>query len=173
MIKTMCLCGTIRQMADDSEDSKVTLVASDLTKHLAAIRTILAKSKPLGRDVGYQVVPNNQRTMKILSVKAIDTSKVNQICSRFSDDIHGFWKASGDVHHAELLRRLACVSIFLRSKLDPQDAQVWASPHISSIIQGSRTSELRYAGKKYIKIARKLGGIGSLFWLPLDIPSST
>ncbi|KAH8666253.1 hypothetical protein BGZ61DRAFT_461791 [Ilyonectria robusta] len=111
--------------------------------------------------------------MKIMSVKAIDTSQVNQICSRFNDDIDGFWKASGDVHHTELLRRLACVSIFLRSKLDPQDAQVWASPHISSAIKGSRTSELRYAGKKYIKIARKLGGIGSLFWLPLDIPSST
>ncbi|KAH7140283.1 hypothetical protein B0J13DRAFT_477396 [Dactylonectria estremocensis] len=170
----MCLCSNIRQLADDSGECNTKIDASDLTKHLAAIRSILARSKPLARDVGYQVVPVNQRTSKILSAKPIDIGKVDKICNLFDGDLAGFWNSTAvDALHAELRRRLACVSIFLKSKIDPQNEENWVSPRISALFQAAKTSELRYAGKKYIKIARKLSGIGSLFWLPLDIPSST
>ncbi|KAH7129084.1 hypothetical protein EDB81DRAFT_697144 [Dactylonectria macrodidyma] len=176
MVKTMCLCSSIRQLADNSGECNTKIDASELTTHLAAIRFILTRSKPLARDVGYQVVPVNQRTSKILSAKPIDTERVNKICDLFNGDLAGFWSSSAvDVLHAELRRRLACVSIFLRSKVDLQNQNEdnWISPNISGLYQAAKMSELRYAGKKYIKIARKLGGMGSLFWLPLDIPSST
>jgi hypothetical protein len=166
----MCLCSAVRHLADHFDESEAKLLSSDLNKHLAAIRSILTKSKALARDVRYQVVPNNQRTMKILSIQSVDTLRVNQICDTFKNDIDALWTATEDLVHAELRRRLACVLIFLRSKLD---AKEMVPPSIATLVQGARISELRYAGRKYIKIARKLGSIGAMFWLPMDIPAST
>lgn len=166
----MCLCVSIRRLADSFDEGEAKLLSSELNKHLAAIRSILAKSKALARDVRYQVVPNNQRTMKILSVQSVDTLRVTQICDTFRDDMGAFWAPSDDLVHAELRRRLACVVIFLSSKLEAKDV---VPPRIAGLVQGVRISELRYAGRKYIKMARKLGGIGAVFWLPMEIPAST
>ncbi|KAF4470244.1 hypothetical protein FALBO_2853 [Fusarium albosuccineum] len=149
----MCLCGTIRQLEADFDPDKATELASELNKHLAAIRSILAKSKSLSREVRYQVIPNNQRTMKISSLKSVDIEGTNSIYDRFKDDANGFWNFDNNGYR-ELRRRLACVVVYLRSKLD---AQSWVPPNLSSIVQGQKPSELRYAGNKYIKMARKLG----------------
>ncbi|KAH6891478.1 hypothetical protein B0T10DRAFT_313383 [Thelonectria olida] len=166
----MCLCSAVHHLAGRFDESEAKLLSSDLNKHLAAIRSILTKSKALARDVRYQVVPNNQRTMKILSIQSVDTLRVNQICDSLKDDVDGFWTGSADLVHTELRRRLVCVLIFLRSKLDAKDV---VPPSIAPLVQGARISELRYAGRKYIKIARKLGNIGAMLWLPMDVPAST
>lgn len=166
----MCLCGTIRQLADRFDENEAKHLSADLNKHLAAIRSILTKSKALSRDVRYQVLPSAQRTMKIISIQFVDTTRVDRICDTFRNDLDGFWAGSDDSVHTELHRRLVCVLVFLRSKIDARD---WVPPNIANLIRGARTSELRAAGRKYIKIARKLGSIGSIFWLPMDIPAST
>ncbi|KAF4979182.1 hypothetical protein FZEAL_4555 [Fusarium zealandicum] len=150
----MCLCNTIRELADGFDPDKAMLLVADLNKHLAAVRSILGKSKSLTREVRYQVTPNSPRTAKILSVQTIDIATPTQIYERFRDDIPGFWASSADDKHPELRRRLACVTVFLRSKLNGQG---WVSSDIASVVQGQKVSELRYAGNKYIKIARKLG----------------
>ncbi|KAF4956398.1 hypothetical protein FSARC_11601 [Fusarium sarcochroum] len=165
-----CLCSTIRQLANDSDSRKATSLASNLNKHLEAIRTILAGNKSLSREVRYQIVPSNQRTSKILSLQSIDLEPIRRLYDTFKDDTARFWTSPGDALHQELRRRIACITIFLRSKLDEN---AWISHAITSIAQGRNLSELRYAGSKYIKIARRLGGIGSIFWLPLEIPAST
>ncbi|KAI8651474.1 hypothetical protein NCS55_01392300 [Fusarium keratoplasticum] len=166
----MCLCSTVRHLAAEFDPDEAMGLVSDLNKHLAAVRAILSKSKPLAREVRYQVVPNNHRTMKILSVQSVDVGGVDQLYNRFKDHVQDFWGCSENNLHQELRRRLACVTIFLRSKLD---SEAWVSAGVSGFVQGQKPSELRYAGNKYIKIARKLGGIGSILWLPLEVPSST
>lgn len=165
----MCLCSTVHQLAADFDSTRASRLAFDLNQHLADVHAILAKSKPLTREVGYQVIPNNKRTVKIISSRSVDVAGVNDINESFRGDISSFWSSDVSIP-LEIRRRLACVVIFLRSKLD---AQAWVSPDTAAVVQRSKNSELRYAGKKYIKIARKLGGIGSILWLPLDVPSST
>ncbi|KAH7150143.1 hypothetical protein B0J13DRAFT_594555 [Dactylonectria estremocensis] len=165
-----CLCRTISHLAKDFDGAKAKDLTPELNRHLAAIRSILSKSKPFARDVHYHIAPNNQRAMKVLSIQAVDMTRVNQIFERFKNDLAGFWTPSDDSVHTELRRRLVCLVVFLRSVLDPEAS---IPPQIARFVPGQKHSELRYAGKKYIKIARKLGGIGSVFCLPLDIPSST
>lgn len=166
----MCLCSTIRELAKGQDAGEVLDLAIDLKKHLADVRSVLAKSKSLTRDVRYSVVPNNQRTMKILNVQSIDYTTANQIYQHLHHDVSGLWEASTLEVHAELRRRMACIIIFLRSRLDTNG---WVTADISDVVQGQKLSELRYAGRKYIKIARRLGGIGAVLWLPLEVPSST
>lgn len=165
-----CLCRTLRDLSEDFDEDKATQLASSLNSHLETIRKLLAKSKSLTRDVHWQLIPSNQRTRKILSVKSIDKSRLNLIYQKFNTASHAFWQSTNDFPHMEIRRRIACVVVFLRSELD---REAWTSPDITALFKGSKTSELRFAGKKYVKIARKLGGIGSLFWLPLEVPSST
>jgi hypothetical protein len=165
-----CLCGCINQLIDNFDPKTAAGLASGLNKHLEAIRSILARNKSLAKEVRYQIIPSNQRTAKILSLHSIDLVKAERLHGAFKDDVKGFWVASGDALHQELRRRIACITIFLRSKVDDN---AWASHDVSNLIQGRTLSELRYAGSKYIKIARRLGGIGSILWLPLEIPAST
>ena len=165
-----CLCRTLCDMSEDFDETKATRLAADLNGHLETIRKLLAKSKSLTRDVHWQLIPSNQRTRKILSVRNIDQSRLDRIYRTFNANINAFWQPSTDFPHVEIRRRIACVIIFLRSELD---REAWISPDIALVIQKFKVSELRFAGKKYVKIARKLGGVGSLFWLPLDVPSST
>lgn len=166
-----CLCSTIHQLAHGFDIQKADILVSDLNKHLAEIRSILTKSKTLSRDVRYQVTLNNQRTMKILSIQALKTTAVDELYDSFKDDIDGFWNTSmNDPNHVDLRRRLACVIVFLRSQLNTKDL---IPPSIASLVQSSKLSELRYAGKKYLKMARKLGDVGSVLWLPLEAPPST
>ncbi|KAF5656807.1 hypothetical protein FHETE_10781 [Fusarium heterosporum] len=148
-----CSCSGINQLIDNFDPTKSADLASRLNKHLEALRTILARNKSLSKEVRYQIIPSNQRTAKILSLQPL-----------------GFWTTPGDVLHQELRRRIACMTIFLRSKLDDS---AWMSQDVSNVIQGRTLSELRYAGSKYIKIARRLGGVGSILWLPTEVPAST
>lgn len=166
----MCLCSTVRDLADNFDQGRATGLAAELNRHLGAVRTLLAKSKALNRDVGYQVIPNNHRTSKIFAAHSIDSKTPVEICHRYQGNPREFFTSEDPVVHPELRRRLACAVIYLRSSLDTQS---WASPDISPLIQGQKLQELRYAGKKYIKMARRLGGIGSILWLPQSVPSST
>ncbi|KAH6689807.1 hypothetical protein F5X68DRAFT_204288 [Plectosphaerella plurivora] len=173
----MCLCDTVAQLARSFDPDVAAALSSDLSRHLSAIRSVLARSKPLSRDVGYQVVPNNQRTAKVLAARPSDPKALARLAFRCRDGAAAFWTASSPdgfdaVVPSELRRRVACVVVDLRSNLG-LDAQDWVPPGLADLYRGLKASELRYAGKKYIKMARKLGGVGSILWLPLDVPSST
>ncbi|KPM43158.1 hypothetical protein AK830_g3409 [Neonectria ditissima] len=165
-----CLCSSISQLARDFNEARAKELVPTLNQHLAAIRAILARSKAVSRDVQYNIMPNNQRAMKVLSVRSVDMAPVDRVCERVKDNLDAFWMPSDDATHVEIHRRVACITIFLRSRLDPESL---IPLHLATFVQGQQLSELRYAGKKYIKIARKLGGIGSVFCLPLDVPFST
>ncbi|RSL59333.1 hypothetical protein CEP51_013934 [Fusarium floridanum] len=166
----MCLCSTVRQLAKDYDETKAEGIASELNHHLSAIRSILSKSKSLSRATHYHITPTNQRTAKILSVQSFNSDRVNDVYERFRFDLEGFWTPSDALAHVELHRRLACIVIFLRSELN---ASVLVPPRIARYFEGQKDSELRHAGRKYIKMARRLGSIGSVLWLPLDVPCST
>lgn len=167
----VCICHSIRRLTEVYDDSLANELLSALNSHLRDIRAILSRSKSLSRGIQYQITPSNQRTMKALCVNSIDLTLVNRIYDTFKADTEGFWSHSEDASHIELRRRLACVVIFLRSKLD---ADVLVPPQIAELFQVPQNyADLRNFGRKYIKIARKLGGLGALFWLPLDIPHST
>ncbi len=165
-----CLCSTINRLADAFNESEARSLSLELNKHLSSIRTMLEQSKTLAHDVRYRIVPIDQRTAKILSIQHLDNTRVSRICEKVKDAIEHFWTPSDDVDHDKLRRRLACVMIYLRSKMNNHDL---VPPAISSLVQGMKISELRYAGRKYIKVARRLGSIGSMIWLPLDVPAST
>ncbi|KAI8667612.1 hypothetical protein NCS56_00898300 [Fusarium sp. Ph1] len=166
----MCLCNTVRQLAKEYDETKAESIASELNHHLSAIRSILSKSKLLARTTHYHVTPTNQRTAKILSIQSFNSDRVNDVYKRFRFDLEGFWTPSDTLAHVELHRRLACIVIFLRSELN---APVLVPPRIARFFEGQKDSELRHAGRKYIKMARRLGNIGSVLWLPLDVPFST
>lgn len=174
----MCLCDTVAQLARSFDADVAALLAADLARHLSAIRAVLARSKTLSRDVGYQVVPNNQRTAKVLSARPIDPKTLARVAARCrdDDDPSAFWAAAPETSFspvpAELRRRVACVVVDLRSCLG-LDVNQWVPPGLAGLVGGQKVSELRYAGKKYIKMARRLGGAASILWLPLDVPSST
>jgi len=166
-----CVCIKARRLTKDYDEAQAQSLLHDLNGLLRDLRALLARSKSLSREVQYRITPSNQRTTKALSVESIDVSTVDRVCERFKDDVDGFWTASDDAVHTDLRRRLACVVIFLRSKLD---AEVWVPPQIASTLRGQQNyQELRHSGRKYINIARKLDGLGALLWLPLEIPPST
>jgi hypothetical protein len=165
-----CLCSTINQLIDNFDPNQSATLGTSLNKHLEAIRSVLARNKVLSKEVRYQIIPSNQRTAKILSLQVHDFGRVRKLHDAFRDDTRSFWTVPGDALHQELRRRIACVTIFLRSKLDDN---AWMSQDVSKVIQARTLSELRYAGNKYIKIARRLGGIGSILWLPTEVPAST
>ncbi|KAM0226863.1 hypothetical protein ACHAPO_012017 [Fusarium lateritium] len=165
-----CFCKHLDQLIDNFDPSSTTRFASNLNKHLEGIRSILAKNKSLSKEVRYQVIPSNQRTAKILSLQSITFDRVRKLHEILQNDTKGFWTSKDDSLLQELRRRVACVTIFLRSKIN-DDA--WIAEDVAAVVKGRTLSELRYAGNKYIKIARKLGGVGSILWLPLEVPAST
>lgn len=166
----MCICTIISRLTKKFNEREANLVASDLNKHLAAIRSVTAKSKSFARNVHYEVKERNTRPAKILSIEIPDTTPQKRILERFRDNPKAFWQPPVDDAHAQLGRRLACVTIYLLSKLDDRSA---APSGIAMFIQKPITDTERYAGKRYIDIARQLGGIGAVFCLPLEIPYST
>ncbi|KXH60762.1 hypothetical protein CNYM01_04298 [Colletotrichum nymphaeae SA-01] len=171
MDNSICLCSSIRLLTKQYDEERARELIPALNSHLEDVRRLLAKSKALSRDVQYQITPRNQRTNKALSVDSIDLAPVKQIYEVFSENVDGFWVASDDRVNADLRRRLACIVIFLRSKLDPEAS---VPPHIAKPFHGQTNyADIRNSGRKYIQIARKLGGLGSILWLPLDIPPST
>ncbi|CAK7207863.1 hypothetical protein SEUCBS139899_010678 [Sporothrix eucalyptigena] len=169
-----CVCSTVRHLAKNYDEKKAGSLASDINSLLRDLRALLLRSKSLARDVEYQITPTNQRAMKALEVKSVNLRPIDDVCTKYKDDIPGFWTASDDAVHAGLHRRLVCAVVFLRSKLDSGSKLPLIPPQIAtSLGRNHNTTELKNSGRKYIKIARKLGGIASLFWLPLDIPHST
>lgn len=166
-----CICSAVCSLAKDYDEGHAKDIISALSDHLANIRSLLAQSKSLTRNVQYRITPNNQRTMKALSVSSADPTAAVRVYERFREDINGYWAPSDDDVHVELRRRLACVAIFLRSKLG---TEVLVTPQLARLFSSQpNLADLRNAGRKYIKIARKLGGLDSLLWLPLEIPHST
>ncbi|OAA65305.1 Cation/H+ exchanger [Niveomyces insectorum RCEF 264] len=182
----MCLCSTVAELALAFDNNRALGLADELHRHLAAVRSILAKCRPLGRQIGFQVVPggSQSRALKIRSARATKAQTMDGICRRFVGDPASFWLCDDEnaatedkALVTELRHRLACVVVNLRSELTARssdaDTEGWIPPDLAAVVRGRNVSELRYAGKKYIKMARKLGSAGSLVWLPLDVPSST
>lgn len=166
-----CLCSSIQALATHYDESRAMELIHALNSHLGDLRRLLAHSKTLSRGVHYQVTPRNQRTDKVLFVDSVDQAPVDQLCEKFSDDIDGFWTASDNQAHMELRRRLGCVIIFLRFRLN---GQMSMPSRIAEIFHGQHNFvEVRNSGRKYLQIARKLGGLGAIFWLPLGVPPST
>lgn len=168
-----CLCDKVRRLTGNLEKDQARNFIPELNTHLKHLQAFLAQLKGLGlaRDIKYAITVSNQRTSKALSMDSIDLGPVDRVCDKFRDNINGFWESSDDTVQRELRRRIACVVIFLRSKLD---ASASVPRDVADSFQGPQNyGDLRHAGRKYLKIARRLGGIGSLFWLPVDIPHST
>lgn len=166
-----CLCSAIHALAKEYDEVQAKELIPALNNHLKDLRHFLAQAKSLNRSIQYQITPRNQRTNKALFVDSVDLTPINRLCQRFNQDVDGFWAGSDDRVHLELRRRLACVVVFLLSKLD---AQVLASPQIVDVLPGVQNfTDVRNSGRKYVQISQKLGGIGAIFWLPLNIPPST
>ncbi|KAK6209140.1 hypothetical protein LQW54_006594 [Pestalotiopsis sp. IQ-011] len=168
-----CICSSVHHLAESYDEDRARSLVSALNSHLKDLSDLLSQSRLLCREVQYRITPINQLTTKVLSVESVDRTPVDQVCERFREDSEGFWSESAvaDGVHSELRRRLACVVIFLRSKLNAQAA---VPPQIANVFSGQPdNTNFRNFGRKYIHIARKLGSIGAIFWLPLSIGHST
>ena len=171
MDNTCCLCSAVHLLTKNYDDEQAQDLIPTLNRHLKDIHLLLTTSKSLYRGVQYQITPKNERRNKVLTIDSVDHSSVNQVWDTFKENVDRFWVGSINSAHIELRRRLGCVVVFLRSILD---AQASVPPHIAQLFpEPLNYAEVRNAGRKYIKIARKLGGIGAICWLPLDIPHST
>lgn len=167
---TSCVCMTVNHLASNFNEALATELVPALNQHLTALCAILSRSRSFSRNIPYNITPTNHRTSKLLSIHENDLTAVDEVCDRFKEDLASFWKPSNDPTHMELFRRLACVVIFLRSELD---AQTSVPLELRDFVEGHNSSELRYAGKRYLKTSRRLDGIGAVFSLPLGVPSST
>ncbi|OBR09148.1 ABC multidrug transporter [Colletotrichum higginsianum IMI 349063] len=166
-----CICSSIQLLAKGHDEDSARALIPALNCHLEDLRRLLAQSKSLSRDVRYRVTPRNERTGRVLSVTSAHIAPVNRIRELFGDTVGEFWVSSDGRVSTELRRRLACVVIFLRSKLSSQAS---VPPQLAGIFHKNYNyTDIRNCGSKYLQIARKLGGLGSILWLPLDIPSST
>lgn len=167
-----CLCSSLHHLAQNYDEGRARELIPALNSHLKDIFNLLNKSVSLCRDLQYRITPSNDRTNKVLSVTSVNLAPVDRAYEKFIEDIDGFWSLLDDNDvHTELRRRLACVVIFLRSRLN---LQVLAPPQIARLFHGQPNySNIRSSGRKYIQIARKLGGLGAILWLPLDISPST
>ncbi|KAF5579464.1 mfs multidrug transporter [Fusarium pseudocircinatum] len=164
-----CLCNKIHTLAKDYDDVRELIPA--LNRHLEDLRQLLTKAKSLAGEVQYQITRRNKRTERALFVDKVDLAPVDLVCSKFDSDVDGFWAGSNDPVHFELRRRLTCVVVFLRSKLN---AQILAPHQGAQVFPGVKSFiDLRNSGRKYVQISQKLGGVGAIFWLPLSISPST
>ncbi|KAL8296021.1 hypothetical protein RB600_001487 [Gaeumannomyces tritici] len=134
------------------------------------ISSLLSNSKSLARLVHYKVTPKAKRTAKLLSVETLDTTAQQQIFARFQDNPEAFWEPPTCGLHAQLGRRVAHIAMYLRSRLHPDHLP---SSTIAVFVPDPSATKHRYVGKRYVEIARRLGGMGAVFCLPLDIPDST
>lgn len=168
---TGCLCSTVHSLARQHDEARARDLIPALNRHLKTVRLLLATSKSLHSGIQYQITPRNERKNKALLVDSPDLAPVDQVCGMFRNHVDGFWAGSINSVHTQLRRRLACVVVFLRSVLE---AQASVPPQIARVFpEPLNHVDVRNAGRKYIKIARKVGGLGAICWLPLDIPSST
>ncbi|KAG9256920.1 uncharacterized protein F5Z01DRAFT_493234 [Emericellopsis atlantica] len=168
----VCLCSTIHTLAHHPNESRALELAATLDAHLNDIRILLAQSKGLSRKIQYKVTSNIDRTSKALSLKKSTVTPAEGLGQCLQGGMDSFWTVKNQNSGLQdLQRRMACVVIFLESILEHETS---IPPHIANILKGQcRYTELRNAGRKYIKIARKLGSLGSILWLPLSIPYST
>ncbi|SPO01779.1 uncharacterized protein DNG_04452 [Cephalotrichum gorgonifer] len=133
--------------------------------------------RPLLEGFDYERIESyatlNYKKLNVESVieDSVDLAPANQVCARFEQDLDGFWTATEYEGGTDLRRRLACVVIFLRSKLD---AEASVPLQVARVFQGQYNYlDIRNSGRKYIKIARKLGGLGAILWLPVSVSPST
>ncbi|KAF5536695.1 ABC multidrug transporter [Fusarium napiforme] len=166
-----CLCNIIHTLAKNYNKAQAKELIPALNRHLEDLRQFLAQASSLRRQIQYQIIPQTQRTSKALFIEKVDLSTVDRVFSRFENNIAGLWAGSDDRVHLELRRRFACAVIFLRSKLD---AQVLAPPQVAEVFPRVQSfTDLRNPGRKHVQIAQRLGGVGAMFWLPLEVPAST
>lgn len=168
-----CLCTVVHQLAESFDEAQAKAIWPALNQHLRDVRAVLAQSRYLAQEAHYAVTPNNARTAKVLAVESIDLAPIARLRDRLAQDPNAFWgEASADdaVHNA-LQRRLACVVLFLRSRID---AEAPVPPRIKALFPGQQNYlELRTCGRKYLKMSRRLSQLGSVLWLPLEVPHST
>lgn len=168
---TCCLCSAVHILAKHHDEARARDLIPALNRHLKDLRVLLTTSKSLHCGVQYQIRPRNERKNKALLVDSVNLAPVDQLWGVFREDVDRFWVGSTSSVHTQLRRRLACVVVFLRSMLEAQAA---VPPHIAQLFpEPLNYADVRNAGRKYIKIARKVGGLGAICWLPLDIPHST
>lgn len=167
----MCICGRIGQLAERFNEKETKPLVSELNRHLATIESIVNKSKSLARYVLYDIRPKFKRSKKILSITTANTTPQKQIFERFRSNPEAFWQCDDDDSCMQLGRRLACITIYLLSRLDSK-SELPAS--IARFVpEPASHTEYRYAGKRYLEIARQVGGLGTVLCLPLEIPYST
>ena len=177
-----CLCASIRDLSQNPDEARTIDLAQDLNDHLRDLQKVLAYSKEASREIDFKITPNNGRVKKTFSFDAPDLETLEQICSKVSRDPTWFWdrdrdntdEAVGECSvHVALQRRLACIVVFLRSLVD---AQAPIPSYIEGLFQSKckyRSTDIRNAGRKYINISKKLGDLGSIFWLPTSVPYTT
>ncbi|KAL1844675.1 hypothetical protein VTK73DRAFT_2047 [Phialemonium thermophilum] len=167
----MCLCKQIKALASAFDELEAERLVAALNSHLQAIRDFCTKSKSLANGLRYEIGDKQQLSSKISTRTSLDTTRQERILRAFQAKPSQFWQpVDDDATHMELGRRLACVLVYLRYRLFNE---VHVPSAISLFAPGAKSTDLRYAGKKFIGISRQLGGIGSLLSFPLDIPSST
>ncbi|KAF5680207.1 mfs multidrug transporter [Fusarium circinatum] len=142
-----CVCNTIHTLANDYNEAQAEELIPALNRHLEDLRQFLSQASSLSRQVQYQIIPRNHRSEKALFVDKVNLAPVDRVFSRFENDVTGFWAGSDDRVHLELRRRLACVVIFLRSKLS---AEILAPPQVAKVFPGMRSfTDVRNPGRNY------------------------
>ncbi|KAL0943108.1 LipA and NB-ARC domain-containing protein [Colletotrichum truncatum] len=168
---TACTCRSVEILDQEFDEAQARTLIPALNSHLGHLRRLLAKSKALSHAVQYHITPRHQRTIKALSVGSVDLQPINELQQQFGEKLGEFWTVSAKNVNAELRRRLACVVVFLSSKLD---TQAIVPPQLAYLFPGKHCySDIRNSGRKYIQIAQKLRDLGAILWLPLEIPPST
>lgn len=173
-----CLCSAIHELAQRPDETQAAALIPALKRHLKDLQSLLSRSRTVSREVPFRITSSNDRVERALLVDSLDLRPVSHVYDRALGDPEWFWDAQdtlGDKAvqsvHAAIRRRFACIVVFLRSVLD---VRAPVPSVIVKVLQGKYNyEEIRNAGRKYLKIARKLGGLGSLFWLPTDIPHTT
>lgn len=166
-----CFCHSISQLARQNDESRAGSLVSALNEHLSDLRALLRQSKTLAQSLRYRITPNNPRTSKVFDVDSIDLTAVDRLVDEFSSNVDKFWTTSSPLVHPDLRRRVASVVVFLLSKLDAESP---LPALVEALFPGHQSrQDFRLSGKKYVRIARKLGDLGAILWLPTSIPPST
>ncbi|KAF5253903.1 hypothetical protein FANTH_1228 [Fusarium anthophilum] len=151
-----CVCNTIHALAKDYNEVQAKELIPALNRHLENLRQFLAQVSSLSSQVQYQMTPRNQQTEKALFVDKVDLAPVDRVFSRFENDVTGFWPARIIVFILSCGADLPALWYFFDLN--------WALRYWHL---------LKWLRRKYVQIAQRLGGVGAIFWLPLDVPAST
>lgn len=171
-----CICLSVQRLAESPDEHRAEAIIAAINDHLADLHRVLTQSKALSRHVRYRITPSNHRTSKASQIDSIDLAEAQRLFVRFGHDgpdgPEAFWTVAANDHvHPHLRRRLATVAVYIRSRINMESV---ARPELVQILNGQQDAQdVRNAGRKYVKIARKLGGFGALAWLPSSMAPST